>query len=239
MPTRLFICHTPLQALIAKHLIEANPHYETDLLMFCYPLANRTKFQEYFDKLKPLCRQHHFFVTPNKELKPSRYLSSVLKNFRSRYDVVLVASIDNIHVQYPLSKIKFKRLETFDDGTINLVSKSCFYEPKLLINSLRNLRQGVRYQTQDLRNLSQCHHTLFPDLPNITPRTQAIELWPTSEESQSDQSERSAVTKSLFLGQPIFKNNTLDLRLAEFVMNSLKINHYFPHHSLLLPPPYH
>ena len=47
-PAKLIICMTPLQALIARHLIRGRPHESFDLLMLCYKEADNAKFHHYF-----------------------------------------------------------------------------------------------------------------------------------------------------------------------------------------------
>ena len=57
-PAKLIICMTPLQALIARHLICGRPHETFDLLMLCYCEADNAKFRHYFQAAAAL-----FFLT--------------------------------------------------------------------------------------------------------------------------------------------------------------------------------
>ena len=57
-PANLIICMTPLQALIARHLIRRRLGETFDLLMLCYREADNAKFHHYFQAAAAL-----FFLT--------------------------------------------------------------------------------------------------------------------------------------------------------------------------------
>lgn len=48
-----------------------------------------------------------------------------------RYKTVYVASIDSIVVHYALSYSKFERIETFDDGTLNISYDGVYYHDRV------------------------------------------------------------------------------------------------------------
>ena len=59
----LFICLTPLQALIAQALIRQTAQ-PADLLMVCYPEAHNAKFQHYYQQTAAQCRRSHYHIVP-------------------------------------------------------------------------------------------------------------------------------------------------------------------------------
>lgn len=231
MLANLFVCHTPLQALIAQNLIQTHSQAPADLLMFSSPKINNDKFHHYFQTTAALCRHANYHIIPQKKHHRFFALPQLTQSLATHYRTVFIASIDSINAQYPLSKIQFQHIETFDDGTANLLPNSFLYQPPKLTRRLANLILNIPYQTQDLRRLSQCHHTLFPNHPNITTPTKPIKLWHTPIISSPTK------TQTLFLGQPIFSQQKYNQQLSEYIIKEFNIQHYFPHprESLSIP----
>ena len=151
-------------------------------------------------------------------------------------------------MQYVLNRIRFAALETFDDGTGNLIPGSVLYRnssnrQRQLMNRLR----GIRLQTEDLRRLSRRHHTLYPGQPNIAAPTVPLDLWaiagqglPESGQGGLRQSEGRAVavaatnpaserTRRILLGQPLLPDAADNAALAESLLRRFEIGEYFPH----------
>ena len=115
----LFICLTPLQALIAQALLRQSAA-PADLLMLCYAEADNDKFRHYFRETAALADAAAYCVIPRSIWQRERQLPALARRLRTEYATVFAASIDNANVQYLLSRIRFARLETFDDGTANI-----------------------------------------------------------------------------------------------------------------------
>lgn len=181
MKPNLFICLTPLQALIAQRLIQQHGA-PADLLMACYAQADNEKFRHYFHQTAALCRRADYVLIPQGRWQREWVLPRLMKKLDTRYALVFAASIDNPCVQYPLSHLLFDALNTFDDGTANLYPTSILYlnTPQSFKRRIINRLQGIRYQTEDLRRLSQRHYTLYPALPNIVAHTEPLSLWQTN-----------------------------------------------------------
>ena len=147
----LFICLTPLQALIAQALIRQTAQ-PADLLMVCYPEADNAKFQHYYQQTAAQCRRSRYHTVPRRPWQRAFALPRLLDGLDSRYHTLYAASIDNANVQYPASRLTFDRLETFDDGTGNLYPQSLLYQndsPKRrLLNALRGGLQAVPGSTR-------------------------------------------------------------------------------------------
>ena len=176
----LIICTTPLQALIARSLIQK---YSVDgnlfdLLMFYFKGENSEKINYYFKMVAKLCHQSEIVLLPRKKWVRLFSTPKLLKRVRMTYRTIFTANINSHEVQYLLSKIHFDKLETFDDGSGNLVPSSELYHHKigwqrLILNKLRR----ICYKTEDLRRLSRRHHTLYPGQPNIAAPTVPLDLW--------------------------------------------------------------
>ena len=171
----LYICLTPLQALIAAQLIRQMQPQPAELLMICYAGADNEKFRYYFRQTQALCRRSDYVVIEHGRWMPPR----LRRNIGRQYRTVRLASVDNDAVQYVVSHLRFEQLETFDDGTANLYTDSILYRNPSMstFRKLRRALQGIRYQTEDLRRLSQCHYTLYPERPNIAAPTVPLDLW--------------------------------------------------------------
>ena len=141
----LFICLTPLQALIAQSLISQSQQ-SADLLMVCYPEAHNAKFQHYYQQTAAHCRRSVYYIVPQRSWQRAFRLPHLLNGLDTHYHTLYAASIDNPNVQYPASHLTFDRLETFDDGTGNLSPQSILYHSRLsLKRRLLNRLQGIRH----------------------------------------------------------------------------------------------
>lgn len=231
MTANLFICLTPLQALMAQSLIRQTAPIAADLLMVCYAEADNAKFRHYFRETALLCRRADYVLIPQGRWQREFILPRLIKNLDRQYAAIFAASIDNPCVQYPLSRLQFDRLETFDDGTANLYPSSILYHnpPQSLKRKIINALQGMRYQTEDLRRLSQQHHTLYPNQSNIVAPTKPLILWLPENETTRSGSLKIKNTQKIWLGQPIFADETRNVALAEKIMRHYEITHYFPH----------
>lgn len=139
----LFICLTPLQALIAQALIRQTAPIPADLLMVCYPEADNAKFHHYYQQTAAQCQHSSYQIMPNGRFQREFALPKLLKNLEKSYQTIYAASIDNPIVQYPLSHLNFQALETFDDGTGNLYPNSILYQ-----NPPHSLKRKIINQIQ-------------------------------------------------------------------------------------------
>lgn len=228
----LFICLTPLQALIAQQLIRQTAPTPADLLMICYAEADNEKFRHYYHETAALCRHAEFIRVPQNLWLREIALFSLTKNLQKQYDTIYAASIDNPNVQFPLSHVQFNRLETFDDGTANLYPTSILYRNQYYGTKAKLIRklQGICYTTEDLRALSTAHHTLYPTQKNIVSPTIALNLWQNNEQhSVSDNDKLDKNVQKILLGQPFFDNEQENTQLFNQIIELVKPDHYFPH----------
>ncbi|OAM27675.1 glycosyltransferase family 52 [Eikenella sp. NML01-A-086] len=234
----LIICLTPLQALMAQRLMaqRAEPF---DLLMLCYEDADNAKFRHYFQVASAGSRHAEYALISQNKWRRELSLPRLLRGLEKEYATAFAASIDNPNVQYVLNRIRFAALETFDDGTGNLIPGSVLYRnssnrQRQLMNRLR----GIHLQTEDLRRLSRRHHTLYPGQPNIAAPTVPLDLWAAAEqrlpesgrsENEIDSSAAPERTCRILLGQPLLPNAADNAALAESLLHRFKIGEYFPH----------
>lgn len=224
----LFICLTPLQSLIAQSLIRKTAPTPADLLMICYAETDNAKFRHYYQETAQLCQYAQFIRIPQNTWLREITLPFITKNLSKQYDTIYAASIDNPNVQYPLSHLSFKKLETFDDGTANLYPDSILYQNQKYGKKSKIIRklQGIRYTTEDLRQLSSAHHTLYPTQKNIVSPTIALKLWQNSA-FLSDSG--SLKTQKILLGQPLFDETADNISLFQSLLQCTQADAYFPH----------
>lgn len=227
----LFICLTPLQALISQQIIRQNSSISSDLLMICYAETDNEKFRHYYTQTAALCEFAKFIRVPQNLWLREIMLFSTIKDLKKQYDTIYVASIDNPNVQFPLSHIQFNQLETFDDGTANLYPTSILYcNPKYGIKSnIIRWLQGIRYTTEELRQLSSAHHTLYPMQKNIAEPTVALNLWKNTEFSSCVNHQSNENIQKILLGQPLFDNQQENIQLFNKIIKHIKPDAYFPH----------
>ncbi|QMT31035.1 glycosyltransferase family 52 [Alysiella filiformis] len=227
----LFICLTPLQALIAQALIRQNSHYPADLLMICYAESDNAKFRHYYHQTAKLCDFAQFVRVPRNAWAREISLFSLSKNLQKQYHTIFAASIDNPNVQFPLSHLNFVQLETFDDGTANLYPNSILYRNQNYGKKAKIIRQlqGIRYQTEDLRQLSAQHHTLYPNQNNISPKTKTLNLWDNVAEKPVSGSQNGQNVQKIVLGQPLFDNPQQNIDVFKQILKISQAAHYFPH----------
>lgn len=226
----LIICHTPLQVLIAEKIMEKFPNEPFYGVMFTYASYHNQKFQHYWQRLTGKCEKSELFIYP----QGGRFsLFSTLYQFNKKFpqcqfDKIFVASIDDLFVQTFISQLQFNQLCTFDDGTANIVQNSIYYQdsPQSMMRKMANLLLGNQYSTQKLRQLSQKHYSIYPNMPNIIENVEWISLSNQTEHSVKF-SEKPPL--ALLLGQPLYEDNQQNIALVERVVERFGIEFYLPH----------
>lgn len=225
----LIICCTPLQVLIAEKIIEMHPNEEFFGVMF-FTVKN-AKFDYYQERLAKKCSQ---FFAMQQHIERIQLLKEIIylkRKFGGRqFDKVFLANINELEIQFVLSAIKFNTLNTFDDGTANIVKQSIFYqaEEQGLNRKIINTLLGNKYSLEKLKTLSKAHYTLYKDFPNIIENTIYVDLMIgkniTEAKSQSDD------VVNILLGQPVFeREDDKNIALAEKVIERFNIQRYLPH----------
>ena len=161
----LFICLTPLQSLIAQSLIRKTVPTPADLLMICYAETDNAKFRHYYQETAQLCQYAQFIRIPQNTWLREITLPFITKNLSKQYDTIYAASIDNPNVQYPLSHLSFKKLETFDDGTANLYPDSILYQNQKYGKKFSNIGDWRRNNVNTL--IEKLHKEIKKENPNV------------------------------------------------------------------------
>ncbi|AWW35125.1 CMP-N-acetylneuraminate-beta-galactosamide-alpha-2, 3-sialyltransferase [Mannheimia varigena] len=224
----LIICCTPLQVLIAEKIIEMHPNDEFFGVMFS--TVKNAKFDYYQERLAKKCSQ--FFVM-QQHIERIQLLKEIIylkrKFSGKQFDKVFLANINELEIQFVLSAIKFNTLNTFDDGTANIIKSSLFYQEqnagakRKLINAIL----GNKYSLGKLKSLSKIHYTIYKNLPNIIENTIYVDLIDSKLSSNVDEDGKII---NILLGQPIFeREDEKNIALAEKVIKAFDIDLYLPH----------
>lgn len=222
----LIICCTPLQVLIAEKIIDLHP--EKKFFGVMLHTVKNTKFEFYKKRLKEKCQAGFFEMLQHSDrlnlLKEILQLKSFFKG--KRFDKAFLANLPELHIQFLLSSVEFNELNTFDDGTVNIVKNSPFLQedPNTLVRKAINFLLGNKYSTPKLRSLSQAHYTIYAGFPNIIENTIALNLI-----SRSYHKNNEEKTINILLGQPVYSDDKENIALAESVIERFKIDAYFPH----------
>lgn len=229
----LIICLTPLQMLIAEKIIEKNSDKTFDLLVIS--LFDNDKYKYYYSKLENKVRNANYFV-----YKPAGFYKNLKnffdfkkfykKNFNNKvYSGYYLASIDSRHCQYILSLCENFKLYTFDDGTANIFADSLYFVDRKtsFIKKIFLNMNGIRKHSNDLKDMSLKHYTIYDGISNAFSRLEFISLF-SYNIGENNTQENSKIR--IFLGQP-FSEYSKDLNyefINKLILN-LDIDLYFPH----------
>lgn len=221
----LIICCTPLQVLIAEKIIDMHPEKQFFGVML-HTVENK-KFDYYKQRLQDKTDGFFSMVQHNDRWNLLKEIVQLKARFSGKqFDTVYFANFPELHIQFLLSAIEFKQLNTFDDGTVNIVKHSHFLndDPDTLVRKFINKVLGNKYSTATLRSLSAQHYTIYPDFPNIMPNTVAVNLM-----DNSIAVSESSESVNILLGQPVYNDNSQNIELAQKAIRQFNIHYYLPH----------
>lgn len=221
----LIICCTPLQVLIAEKIIDMNPEKQFFGVML-HTVENK-KFDYYKQRLQAKTDGFFSMVQHNDRWNLLKEIVQLKARFSGKqFDTVYFANFPELHIQFLLSAIEFKQLNTFDDGTVNIVKHSHFLndDPDTLVRKFINKVLGNKYSTATLRSLSAQHYTIYPDFQNIMPNTVAVNLM-----DNSIAVSESSESVNILLGQPVYNDNSQNIELAKKAIKQFNIHYYLPH----------
>ncbi|MFH0473993.1 glycosyltransferase family 52 [Kluyvera ascorbata] len=139
---------------------------------------------------------------------------------------VFLASIDNKFVHLILSKANFSIINTFDDGTANIIRTSSYYlmKKESIKSYLSRVILGISFTKESVISLTKQHYTIYPNTDNIIKNTVAISI------VNSAQIESASPEKIIrvFLGQPFEELDISFSTIERFIIKN-KIDHYYPH----------
>lgn len=221
----LIICCTPLQVLIAEKIMAMHP--EDSVFGVMLHTVENQKFEHYKQRLKAKSSDFFSMVQHTDRKSLFKEIITLKRYFTGKqFNQVFVANFTELHIQFLLSSVQFKQLNTFDDGTVNIVKNSPFLnaDPNTFMRKATNLILGNKYNTQKLRALSKVHYTIYPDFPNIIENTVNVPLM---------ENQNISVTPlepvNILLGQPVYSDHHKNIELAQSTIQRFNIDYYLPH----------
>ena len=201
--TSLFICRSPLQALIAEEIIRTVlSNKDVQLIYLAYNASKKHRY--YFDRLSKRCIHSSFHVVSQRYPLFFIELNKIINKDVS-YDNVFVSSIDNVQIHYVLSRIKKNKILTFDDGTANISYNGGYYSQSLstkiksLFKSPFYRLYGCKYNFNKVKEQSSTHYTLYAGR-NIIDNTVLLSLANTKLSLFQDSKNKDNGSCILFLG---------------------------------------
>lgn len=223
----LFLCFTPLQAVIVEKII--CEHTKGDAILVYLSDSEDKKVNIYFNRVSKHCKKSYLVqITKNKvmNLLELRKIAKLMPEFKS----VNLASIDNVYFLYLLSKLRFNSLNTFDDGLSNIIQTSTYYSvlKESFFHNLSLRVLGIKYNRDTLKKMSKCHFSIYPKrFKNIIDQEYVIEIKVFNENLNDFR--RDKVVK-IFLGQPLYHNDILRTKTKiQSAVDFIKPDFYFKH----------
>ena len=239
----IIICCTPLQIIIAEHII--NLRKNEKFLVFIIAPEKNTKYFFYYKKLHTKNIEDVIYFEKRKKyyctkliniiINTIRLILTYLKNNKNRGIIrdVYMASINSLDIKILLKYIKFKNIKTFDDGFANLYPYSSFYYEAIYKTYLLNLC-GF-FSLDKIKFLSKVHYTIYENQSNIIDNTQYIDIIINNNYKKEHRNDNilncDDLATSIFIGQPLFDLVPLSdyENLVSSTLKKYDINYYFPH----------
>ena len=166
----LCICLTPLHVLIADRIREENNQVFSLGIYMSYQKDDKQDY--YFRKMKSFCKEIEFVKTP-KEKYPSglsKYITiykrrnNFLQKFYTygEFDYVLSSSSINHYLWSLIQTSSPDRLETYDDGLLNIAKTPVqHYEKTSFLENLFLNISGIRLNKEKLIKQYARHYSIY------------------------------------------------------------------------------
>ena len=177
MGLKIFVVRTRLQALIVNKIIEVSEASErkvTYISVFLYQNDKREDAEEVYRLYDVLRRESFFSVNV---VSAHGFLNNFIKFFMLKVLAFFLrgqfylAGIDGYPYALAAKVCRFVKLNTFDDGSANILSHSKYYEehPLPVGDSKRNLLRKIfpKGCAKYIRGRISKHYTIFPGYKNI------------------------------------------------------------------------
>lgn len=227
---------TPLQVLIAQKIIALTGNQPYIAIYMSY--TDNKKHRHYYELLSEESINSAYLILKNNSIKERLLTFNEVRNSYkelslSEYSIdnVYLASIDTMFVQYILSKIKFKNLFTFDDGSANVFENSEYFIQKKQSSAKLAFKKliGIRFNTiEDVKKEVLKHYTIYPNEKNIIEHIEAVNIFenvPKMSDNKPTKVQKIILGQGLdtFIGEKNYKDTLMN------ISKSLDIKYFFPH----------
>ncbi len=230
----LVLCRTPLQAFIAKAVINELKIKDYDLIYFTY--HDSAKDRHYFDILsRAACRSMYVNVSRKRKEAIQHWIIYMFRFWGKGYKgyrATVLASFDNYLFRMLVSRQRNAKIITIDDGTANITSSSSYFMPKpSRLTWLYDFLSGAGSREDFKRKIDE-HYSIYRNCLNIVDKKLVRFIDPWSAVAP-DVSHDGCVT--FFIGQPfeeVVASGVLsddDLSLLEKYLSLQKVDYYLQH----------
>lgn len=174
---RLFLCYTPLHALIAKRIIESERFGNCVAVYICFKKTDKHEY--YFNELAKKCSHSYFLTLKHSTLSDVFRMTKFALKLRLKLGAswtLFTGNIKHFHSRFLMFLLRVKDFNTFDDGSGNVSGAGYFYD----LNDRKDVSVIFSLVAPRLlyRNLVESivrHYTIY-DFPNVFKPTQKITL---------------------------------------------------------------
>lgn len=229
----LFLCKTPLQAIIILRIIELLNIKEYDVV---YLTKNNTSTdQNYFKKISSnSC--NYYYIFSHKVGKGFNTVIDIFEIIRlsnslisDLYQDIYVASFDNLIFRYILKNNPSAKIKSFDDGTANITPSSSYFnydkrKRTILLNKLLSIPD-----TKKVKQLIEKHYTIYNGFNNIVDEDKLV-LIPLFQFNNAIKRPENAKDLTVFIGQPFHEYlNENEIKKVQNWLSSIHIDYYIKH----------
>jgi len=229
MMKNLLICQTPFQLILARSILGGRNDY--DLLLILEKNSNYEKIEHYV----------RYFVDNNIDVKCLEINNSGIFSLKSlfcinlflknnldkEYNHIYFSSIHNLYIQLIISIVRFKQINTFDDGIGNINKEGVFYSDYLSLKS-KIIRYffKIKFDINKIKKQTKSHYTIYKGIDNIVENCTYVDLFGGVDTNAIDKYEEV----SIFIGQPLEAIDTdIDYTCLKDFMSKKGISLYYPH----------
>lgn len=229
----LIMCRTPLQAFIAKKLVQFENIEVFDVVYLTYEDSPRDRY--YFKSLAESSRRPIYICARYIKKEALNHFFLFYKYLKFRlfrdYDALILSSIDVFLFRMVVNRYKGSDLYTLDDGSANIYKNSSFYKVKR--SRLANFYEKVfgALDILELKSRIDLHFSIYDGLDNIVECSKVRHLNPWR--SNEDLGSEGEVT--IFVGQPFEELVSIGiltedqiLRVEQY-LRDLEIDFYLSH----------
>jgi beta-galactosamide-alpha-2,3-sialyltransferase len=226
----LLLIRTPLQAWLARQVLQAEVIADYDLVYFTHDDSSEDR--HYFGELAARANESQYCHVPVWRYDILSHLYALYQTHSWRHrqspDVVVLASINSLVINALAAVHASSELVTFDDGLANILPRGTYHCDKSSIR-MRLYRSLLGATDLDaIKNRISRHYTIYPDFDNIVEVSHLRYLvgW------RRDENQTSAPrnVRTYFISQPYEETLTFDqVRALEAHLRTIEINCYVRH----------
>ncbi|MES2680264.1 MAG: glycosyltransferase family 52 [Bacteroidota bacterium] len=177
-PGHLFICYTPLHALIAKKVIEKE-QISSFILVFYYHVDSE-KIRHYFGEISAKAKKAFYIKKNNNLLHTIKVLFGLFFNLKRQLGaapIVYTGNVKSIYSRFLIYALRTKTLHTFDDGIGNVSGEGYFYKG-LTPGAFSKITSvfGLNFSYSWVYGLIRKHYTIYK-MENVMPFCEYISLF--------------------------------------------------------------